>query len=170
MGGISYLDDKTLHKTVAFRVYSTPATDPTRLFMRLMNHAAKSLKESPRVSFDIFGKQAGPVNLVNEARQNLELHASIDCARLLLKNIHSNIVEPNLVVVSLNKMDQRTPLEHADKWAEKCPELGTFFKNHLTTHQKRLDYKRNHPEKFIPLELRPDPAPYGTGHRQHYRP
>lgn len=149
---VARMDDEKLVQTRAFYFYSQNEFPPNQRFMNLIAHAQDVTLHSGLVPRDYEGHRRHPVSVEHEWQQNIELHASIECARRLLEDkAPGNLVQPKM---KLEHCQDFSPLKYAkalknhrrpaDSHARgPYHNLGKFFEDMLKDHQSLLDFKEN---------------------------
>lgn len=148
MKRVSYLPKEQLHASKAWKIFNLPELDGTRKIMRLMFQAEKFLDDSPTAQLHALDNEEHS-NLAGELPVNPQLHACIDCVRLVLEEKNNNsedTAHPSKKIHSLNGAIYQSPMEKAAHIGLKYPELGELFTRYFKTHEKEVQFLDNNPE------------------------
>jgi|SRR5690606_31518201 len=150
---LAFMEEAERMTSKAFWIWSRPQVDPNRRFMRLMHHAKKSLDKSYTVPRTLF--EALPFDLLDEAKRNKELHASMDYMRLMLEQTKAYVVEPETRMVRLDRPGKTSPMEYAAELGESYAPLGEWLTRKLHQHKERLHFRGYEPS-YVPPPSKTD--------------
>lgn len=141
----AYLCREGKRHTNAFDIFMSTGKTATQKYIELMHNAYDAFKDYPQ-EFQTEEK-------LYKAHGNHELDTSLHLTNTthMLYNHTYDVVQPNekTSLILDNKIYVCTPMDYARELSETIPALGEFFQRRLTQHQERLNFKKEHPEKFI---------------------
>src|SRR5688572_5368208 len=154
---LKYLSVQERQHTRAFWATSHVRASASVYFMAYADHAKKALDQSHTVPRTLF--EAQDFNLIEEAKRNKELHASMDFMRILLKKHHKSktaddVVEPLVSITPPHGGYKRSLFQYADDMAKSYKPLGDWMSHILTQHQQKLAYLK-FPFSYIPAAQPP---------------
>ena len=147
---IARMAPEKLAATTAYGIYSQTALPPNQRFMNLIAHAHFVTANSGTVERDQYKQRRYEVNVYREWAQNPELHACLECARLMLADKNpDNLVQPKEKLADCENFSPLTYAKALKKFQKPADhrgpfhKLGKYFENVLLQYQAALDFAVN---------------------------